>query len=404
MRLKHLTLLAFATALLLSGCSAGRSMSGAPQVASSQERPVASGYDHDPPAPPHSRVAIQPAPVPPASSPTQIRGISFLRILGHHQSQCAEEPCLARANVNCSTFNDTCAPEGCSDGCGDACHEYCRPSWASRCMSALKDKCTRKSDCAEECTQEPVCAAPAPVECDACAEPACGETSCCQPWYRKLRLPKFNRTCSRDKCGEECCTSENECCTDEGCDDECHHRSLLACLVDSTLQNPLCRLKPRFGALCRPGCRQECGECGDEGCTDRHGCGNQSSRSEHCRSASPLADCLAEDPFAHQHHAHPAQDQPPVVPDAPGVPATPIGPAGNDESAPQYEQPTKVPPAPGAAAGQLTPPPPVPPTPGEQAYVQPQIWPKLKAGENVQQPAAATTVRRTTASQHVWHY
>lgn len=394
MRLKHLTLLACATALVLSGCSAGRSMSGAPQIASSQERPVASGYDYDPPAPPPSRLAIQPAPVPPASGPTQIRGISFLRILGHGHSQCAEEPCVAKANLDCGSFSDTCAPEGCSDGCGDTCIEDCRPTWASRCLTALKDKCARKSECAEECTQEAACAAPAQAICDVCAEPDCGETSCCQPWYRKLRLPKFSVPCKGDKCGEECCVGEDECSTDEGCDDQCKHRSLLACLVDSTLHNPLCHLKPRFGALCRPRCDQECGECGDEGCTDSEGCGNQSSRKEHCRSASPLADCLAEDPFAHQHQPAPVND----------VPVAPTGPAGKDGSSPQFEQPTKVPAIPDAPAPQLTPPPPVPPTPGEQAFVQPQIWPKLKANENVQPPAPATTVRRTAARQHVWHY
>lgn len=174
------------TAILLSGCSSTRStygpLGGTSGVASSASD--FNEYDRDPPAARQSsRMAAEPAPVPPA------RGISFSRMIdatpaGFRRAIGYTDSCTGDACATDSCSTDTCGTEGClkQDGCATEKPRCCLGFHLFKfkrlgCFKKLcGDGCTDTVSCTDEaaCTAADSCT---DQGCNTCAAPSNGCTA-----------------------------------------------------------------------------------------------------------------------------------------------------------------------------------------------------------------------------------
>lgn len=421
MRLSHFTLLVAVSSVFAAGCSASRSMSGPARFQSSPSSAANVDYDSDPPGQPGSgRIAIQPQPVPPARGISHVRQISFLTVHDSPCGECGDTRCSAEQG--CGNVDSCCAPQGCGtdscatdscgdDCCGDDCCEDECPSFLSRLGRMHAGLCekigrtfTRRRKFAASCGDR------IPDDCgdsESCCELECRTNRNWRHSWDRLRK-RFRRDCPPE-CGDDVCppVAPNACGEAEGCcDGRSTRRGLLLCLADVVRHNSYCRINPRWGAFCRPRSCDRCGEaaCG-EGCVadKTHGRGRTSCPQNHCRSGSPLADCLPADPFTSPQPMEPApMRQPAVIPAPDLVPATP-------------QSDNRARPLPVNEVSPRTPPPPVPtriqlqeidshsqlmPTPRDsspQAWVEPEIWPRLKVEGNPRNNTAVATESQATS-------
>lgn len=386
MRLKHFSIICIATCLLTAGCSArssGRLGSGLQNWSGSAN----TAYDNDPPGSRNSgRIAIQPSPVPPARGISHVRQISHQKVHQATTSRCVDESCAVEPHCaaprNCTAQPHCAAPMTCGDNC---CNQQRRGF-----LACLGDMCHKDGCCDESCTPQPHCAAPP------CPPNACGEQKCCvdEPWCKRWRfLSDARRECSAEpRCGDDgCAAPRQDCCSEpEGCCDRCdNRRGLLTCLLELITHNPYCRVNPRWGAYCSPRCSAPCAEqpcvpnhCG-EGCGTSQGCIADRCPPGHCQSTSPLADCLLGDPFVEHESAqpiieHPVSEEPTRVIQPEPAPPAPM-PSFRAPAAPiEQTQPESIPEPINTLRG-VQPLSPVPSPFSRQAFVEPQIWPRLKA-------------------------
>lgn len=340
MRLKPHALLFSLTAVFVAGCTASRSAGYAPGASESYS-PA--------PHPPESYHAPQEPltvpPVPPAIGVSRVKSVGWSRLFLPHRTT---TPCVTEPTV-------------CHEGCGCA-----------------EDRCDRKG-CAEKiaiCSPDAICRTPGPVQTHPI--PLCVQKhGCCDDSY----------------CGDACC---GDLCTPEGCCEQPRCRGLLTGLYHKLFSH-------RKHAA-------SCGEvCLNEGCSD--GCCEAvplipSRRVEHprpvhngCPLAGPMDDPFVPDadraaehddavkqavPMTTPQPAEPNRPQPPQVPEAKTpVPPTPVPGTGRPESIPDAPQPEQL-----ENAKPLTP---VPTTSDAGPWIEPQIWPRLKAYDVQATPRKSTT-------------
>ncbi|MEQ9407140.1 MAG: hypothetical protein RIK87_05415 [Fuerstiella sp.] len=355
MRLNRIALLIAGTAVAVSGCSAARSLSSAPQVSDASEATY-SEYDRDPPQD-RSRIALQPSPVPPAQGISRVRGISFLKILESSSQNCGDE-CADDVDCAAPLIVHPTAPE-----CGDACVPK-RSFWKSICDLPKKFRrpsCGDEAGCVETST-------------DSCSsDTACGERGCYQDrGAGRIFCPTPKSACVPEaRCNESYChpPTSTDCCESEGCSDRpsCCSR-LLNRLKAGLMYRPTVRSSAECGDFCAAG--PGCGDCDTAGsaCSD--------FAANHCRPCSPLADPFVE---PEPHPVTPAPEPQPApgkVPNVPsGIDVTPDG----TQSRHERGQMTPVYSGFNRHATRLNP---VPGTP--HTFVNPEIWPRLKAEEAVE--------------------
>lgn len=385
MRSIRMAFLLGTAAMFLTGCSAGRAISNpfastnSASTSGGYSEYANGGYDNDPPAQ-SSRVAIEPAPVPPARGISLTKTISLTQTVGRrrHLDACAQNPtCIAPA-PSCV------APAQCGSACRPA------PACSQRQGRGLFGSlCHRNAYCPKQ-----ACCAPQAT----CAT----EPSCCVPQQRcepQCHAPQYGRVACRPA-APQCAPPQSG-------------RGLFGKLFG-------CVANSGHGAYCKPGCTQAtcavpaCGSegCGSNGCCDQ-GCGSQGRGTQSYNnhgydlgdggdyvlvprhlvqqhistpptrrqpaargdayqySQTPLSDPM-EDPFA-QPAVSPDQESTPKspVPDTPAAaydqepipPSQPVGQPENADVVPTAPQPVPLQPMPSAG--------------GSQTWVEPSPWDRL---------------------------
>jgi len=360
-RLRMAMVLGSAT-VLLTGCSAGRTISnpfasgnasaqstGTPTYAETQYAgEYANEYENDPVFQP-SRVAIDPQPVPPARGISLTKQISLTTTVGHRRraDECTPTP--------------TCvAPVQCQPTC------VAPPKHLPRCRSILSkgrglfgklNPFHGRQSQATACAPQQACV----------AEPSCSipEATCCIP--QSVCVPEYAQP-QASGCAVECC-------------DENNRRGIFGWLFH-------CRKKPCHAAATGAYCPATCTAPTPQGCVTE-GCGNQFHATAPNRAAitntmatdtdgdnrSPLTDS-AEDPFAQPAaSADQKPDVKPPVPQAPQQniqkPARTAPPVGKPLQADDVPEVPDVPRQPAAVPLQ-------PANVDLQTWIEPSPWQKLQ--------------------------
>ena len=367
MRLERLALLLGMAAIVVSGCSAGRSISnpfssgGSTRTASEEF----DSYDSNPPFDSGEVVNEPSAPVPPPPVPPA-RGISFTRLIslatpiGHRRT--------VHNKDNCAADKGCVAPQGCAkEGCGNT-----APTGQPDCCVTEKRNWFRwfcpprrpSTNCTSEdgCVAETSCFIP---------KSACVPESPCVHEYAQPLICGGCKT--KDNCGCATCIQNPRCQTQQcpesqGCCEPTYRPCFFCRLFGrKTYCSPRCECSDKTG--CVAGCRTE-------GCNSgREGCGAQSCQTTPARACSPLAGPM-QDPFIDTDvDPHAVNGQAPTpVPAAPkNLEPQKIEPTNVDprqtQSVPTTPQPVAMMPQPGTQTG-------------SQPWIEPAMWHRLNVPAN----------------------
>lgn len=355
MRQSRMAILLGSATLILTGCSAGRTItnpfaSGNASVQSSgtsaySDSQYANEYESDPVGPP-SRIAIEPNPVPPA------RGISLTK-----QISLTTTTVGRRKRVDECTPNPTCvAPAHCAPQ-NQSLISKGRGLFGKLCPFPSRQP--RVAACAPQqaCTAEPSCSTPQNVR---FVEPSCSipQATCCIP--QSVCVP--NARCVPEY-AQPLVTGNAV----EGCDTN-NRRGLFGRML-SCLTGPRREASP--GAYCPPACSTPA----HYGCATE-GCGTFSATpvemptvGRNPTDSTPLVD-TADDPFSQPAVSAEKNTKPPV-PDTPAAnlrqplnSPPPVGKPLQADDIPDATQPTAVP---------------LQPSGGEpQTWIEPRPWNRLQ--------------------------